>query len=104
MALRDLEGIVDFILANDDPLKAARIYERIHDSVSRLAELPARGRIVPELRDEGLEMYRELLISKVWRVIYRVRGTRVVILSVLDGRRDLEELLLQRALDPTEDD
>jgi hypothetical protein len=34
--------------------------------------------------------------------MFRVRGTDVVLLAVLDGRRDLEELLVQRALESEE--
>jgi toxin ParE1/3/4 len=56
-----------------------------------------RGRVVPELRAEGLEMYRELAVSK-YRVLFRVRDREVVLLEVLDGRRDLAELLVQRAI------
>jgi hypothetical protein len=39
-----------------------------------------------------LEMYRELVVSK-YCILFRVRGRDV------DGRRDLAELLIQRAID-----
>ena len=52
---------------------------------------------MPELRAEGLELYEELVVSK-YRVLFRVRDRDVVLLGVLDGRRDLVELLIQRAM------
>jgi hypothetical protein len=36
------------------------------------------------------------LIEKPWRLIYRIAAHRVVVVSVLDGRRNLEDLLLDR--------
>jgi len=33
-------------------------------------------------------------------VLFRIRGEVVAILGVFDGRRDLAELILKRALDP----
>lgn len=59
--------------------------------------MPFRGRIVPELRDLALEPWREL-IERPFRIIYRISDARVLIVAVLDGRRDVEDLLLQRLL------
>ena len=42
-------------------------------------------------------VYRELIV-RPWRIIYRVSTKRVLVLAVLDGRRDLEGLLLSRLL------
>jgi len=42
-------------------------------------------------------MYRELVVSK-YRVLFRVRSRDVVLLGILDARRDLAELLIQRAM------
>jgi len=44
-----------------------------------------------------LETYREVIVSK-YRILFRVRGREVVLLGVLDGRRDLAELLIQRSM------
>jgi toxin ParE1/3/4 len=40
---------------------------------------------------------RELIV-RPWRIIYRVGTGRVLVLAVLDGRRDLEGVLLARLL------
>ena len=60
-----------------------------------LRELPERGRVVPELRSVDVFVYREL-IAKPWRIIYRFERGRVFVLVVLDSRRDLTSILLER--------
>jgi toxin ParE1/3/4 len=62
-----------------------------------LTTTPLRGRIVPELRWHGITTYRELIVSS-WRIIYRVDAPRVLVVSVVDSRRQLEDLLLARFL------
>ena len=39
--------------------------------------------------------YREL-IEPPWRIVYRIESESVLVLGVLDGRRDLKSLLLER--------
>ena len=56
-----------------------------------------RERIVPELHWHGLTRFLEL-IERPWRLIYRIDGSTVCVVSALDGRRQLEDLLLARFL------
>ena len=51
-----------------------------------------------DLKDFGVMEYREL-IAVPYRIFYRITGQVVSILGVLDGRRDLEEMLVNRALE-----
>jgi toxin ParE1/3/4 len=90
----DLEAIVAYIAA-DNAINALAVMERIEDRAESLRSLPMRGRVVPELRWHGVMNYQELL-EKPWRLIYRIESRRVVVVSVLDGRRSLEDLLLDR--------
>jgi toxin ParE1/3/4 len=60
-----------------------------------MGHLPERGRIVPELREQGIILYREIILAP-WRVIYRIVGQTVYVLAVLDARRNLEDILLDR--------
>lgn len=57
--------------------------------------MPFRGRIVPELGDLGITVYREL-ISHPWRIIYKANEGKVWVLAVFDGRRNMEDILLER--------
>ena len=95
-AEQDLGNIIDYI-AQDSPDRALEILHMIRTSASALTSMPERGRIVPELKVHGISTYRELVISP-WRMIYRTEGKNVIILTVIDGRRNLEDILLDRLL------
>ena len=96
-AVRDVESILSYVSTHGGLLNARRLNERLEKAISALDTSPARCRIVPELRSEGLTMYRELTV-RPYRIMFRVYGNEVVLLSVFDGRRDLGELLLERVL------
>ena len=55
------------------------------DRADKLNELPLRGRIVPEL---GRADTREIFIYS-YRLIYRVIESRVYVMNIIHGRRDL---------------
>jgi len=93
-ARQDLEEIIANI-AEEAPSRALDVLARIERSAARLSGLHLRGRIVPELREVGVDRYREL-IEKPWRLIYRSEAERTIVLAVLEGRRDLADVLLER--------
>ena len=90
----DLQAIVEFIAA-DDPGAALRVFDQIAARCATLKQMPERGRVVPELAAFGLHTYRELVVSP-WRVVYRISGKIVFVLAVVDGRRNIEDVLLDR--------
>ena len=92
----DLRNIIEYI-AEDNPANASKVFKKIKQKVSSLYILPERGRIVQELRDQGILQYRELMISP-WRVIYRISGKSVSVLSILDSRQNIEDILLKRLI------
>jgi len=67
--------------------------ERVVQSLGSMRE---RGRIVPELRDRGYTEFREL-ITAPYRVVYRSVNREVWLVAIIDGRRDLGELIFERA-------
>jgi len=95
-AEKDLGHVIDYI-AQDSLDRALEIFHTIRSSVSALMSLPERGRIVPELKVHGISIYRELVISP-WRMIYRIEGKKVIIMTVIDSRRNLEDILLERLI------
>ena len=95
-ALDDLEEIISYI-ADDSPINALKVVERIEARAHTLVTLPMRGRIIPELQWQGVTTFLEVQ-EPPWRLIYRVDGSRVHVVGVLDGRRQLEDLLLARFL------
>jgi len=96
VAENDLKGIVEYI-AEDSPANALKILKKIKQKTSSLYTLPERGRVVPELQDQGILIYRELIIPP-WRIIYRISEMKVYVLSVLDARQNVEDILLKRLI------
>lgn len=90
----DLNKIIEYI-AEDSINNALTIFHKIKDTCSRLFTFPSRGRVVPELQEYGILLYRELIIES-WRVIYRISDNYVYVLSVIDSRRNVEDILLDR--------
>ena len=96
IAENDLSEIIHYI-AEDRPQAAMKILKRIKKKASDLYSFPEKGRIVPELRDQGIFHYRELVISP-WRLIYRVAKQHVFVLSLIDSRQNVEDILLKRMI------
>ena len=94
IARSDLDAIINYI-AVDSVIKALAVLGKLEKKAASLSAQSGRGRIVPELKTIGINHYRELIV-KPWRIVYRVESDRVLIMAVLDSRRDLDHLLLQR--------
>lgn len=96
VALRDVERLAAY-LVDESPLRAEQILDRIISRGESLEATPGRGHVPPELRAIGDRTWLQVL-EKPWRIVYRVVGKRVEIHGVLDGRRSLEDILLERIL------
>jgi toxin ParE1/3/4 len=96
-AARDYEAVLQYVASEGGALDAARLDKKLDKAIAALDTSPGRCRVVPELRAEGLDAYRELIV-RPFRIMSRIRGDAVVILAVVDARRDLAELLFERAL------
>jgi toxin ParE1/3/4 len=96
VAESDLKHIIDHIAA-DSPGNALQIFKKIRQKASSLYAFPERGRIVPELQGQGIHIYRELIVAP-WRIIYRISDGTVFVLSVIDSRQNIEDILLNRLL------
>lgn len=94
VASADLVEIIQYI-RTDNPIAAADNLNKIKSKTSELTLFPQKGRIVPELKQQGILQYRELIIAP-WRVIYRISEHHVYVLSIIDARRNIEDILLDR--------
>jgi addiction module RelE/StbE family toxin len=84
LALERIGEIASYI-AQDNP-EAARLWvEDIFASVKNLSRFPESGRRVPEVRRKDL---RELVMGN-YRLIYRVRGEGIAVLTVRHFRQVL---------------
>ncbi len=97
IAAQDLDEIIDYIAAQDGPDAAAMVYQKVKKRTQTLSAHPKRCRVVPEMRSVGVLEYRELIVAP-YRVFFRIDAKDVGIIGVLDGRRDLEETLIRRAM------
>ncbi len=96
VAENDLINIIEYISV-DSPQNALKILEKIRQKASSLYTLPERGRIVPELQDQGIFQYRELVIPP-WRLMYRIADRKIFVMSVIDSRQNVEDVLLNRLI------
>ena len=87
----DLETIADYI-ARDSPYYAASFVREIRDRARSLSRMAMRGRVVPEIGDKQI---RELIVRS-YRLIYRVEKSRVAVLAIVHGVRDLKALWARR--------
>ena len=90
----DLEEIITYS-AQDSSEIALEKLDEIRNKVLRLKAFAEQGRAIPELREIGIFMYREL-ISSPWRIMYRIEQNKIFIIAVVDGRRNIEDVLFRR--------
>jgi toxin ParE1/3/4 len=83
-AVEDLRALRDYI-GRDSDFYAADMVEQMVLSVEKLLGFPRMGRVVPETQDESI---RELLHQN-YRIIYRIAGERIEILTIIHGSREL---------------
>ena len=73
------------------------VFLRLEQTCMGLADNPEQGHIPPELERIAVYEYREIHI-KAYRIIYQIIDNNVFIHCILDGGRDLPELLEYRIL------
>ncbi|MGP4671267.1 type II toxin-antitoxin system RelE/ParE family toxin [Agrobacterium salinitolerans] len=88
-AKADLDRIGDFIAA-DNPRRAETFVVELLDRCSRLVEMPRAYPLVARYEQTGV---RRRPYMKTTLFFYRVTGTRVEILHILNGAQDHEPIL-----------
>jgi addiction module RelE/StbE family toxin len=84
-SLDDIESIANFI-ARDSDYYAQMFTTKVFEAVEHLEIFPESGRIVPELNRKEI---REVIFGN-YRIIYRIRGDLVEILTVYHSARLLD--------------
>ena len=95
-ASEDVEAIAAYV-TRDSAERAGELREGFAQAAASLSVHPLRGRVVPELHEMGVDLWRELIVEP-YRIIYRVESRRVLVSLVLDGRRDIEHVLLEHLI------
>ncbi|MBL7685086.1 MAG: type II toxin-antitoxin system RelE/ParE family toxin [Deltaproteobacteria bacterium] len=96
-AEQDLLEIFSSIARLDSIEKANQVLEHLESLCEKLSSFPLRGHTLPELEKISVRQYRELHF-KPYRIIYHHSSKEVFIHCILDGRRDLLDILQNRLL------
>ena len=94
-AWNDYEKILQYY-GHHDLAYALQVESEISSLSQSLSRLPTRGRVVPELLTQAIEKYREI-IHHPFRLIYFIEKNDVVLAGLFDSRRELEQLIFERA-------
>ncbi len=87
-AIEDIQAIAEYI-ARDSTVYAESTVERIFQAPERLIQFPKLGRIVPEKNDDSI---RELFVFQ-YRIIYEILASEIHILTVVHGKRIIEDMI-----------
>jgi len=94
----ELVEIISYIKNNTGKLTAEKIYKKIIDEVKRVSKNAAGRRTSPLLNELGITDIHQFNINP-WTVYYRADKNVMKIISIIDSRRNLEEILYKKVLD-----
>lgn len=97
LAKQDMKEIFLYVASNDNISSADKLLDSIENTISKLEEYPERGHIPQELRQTGIKRYLEIHY-KPYRIIYEIENNLIYVHCVLDGRRNIQEVLGERLL------
>ena len=90
----DLNEIIEYYSSLSQNYVESTISE-FEKNVMSLKQHPRSGRIIPELERQGITQYREL-IQGYYRIIYKISKDKVTVLTIIDGRRNFEEIIIEK--------
>lgn len=74
-----------------------KIVSEFEKNVMSLKNHPKSGRVVPELEKQGIEQFRELIQGN-YRIVYEISGGKVLVHTIIDGRRNFEEIIISKLM------
>ncbi len=93
----DLYEIYNYVATYDSIEKPDKLLDQLEQHCLSLSTFQNRGHIPPELERISILYYKEIHF-KSYRIIYQVVQKDVYIHCILDGRRDIQQLLHERLL------
>ncbi len=88
-AKQDLDGILEWLLAEEAGEAGLRWFQRMRESVASLSELPRRCPLAPESAEFPFDV-RQLLYGRKphrYRILFTINGDAVIVLHIRHGRR-----------------
>jgi toxin ParE1/3/4 len=95
-AREDLNEIIEYIAQTNNDY-AVKVLDKLESAVKKLDMFPRRGRVIPELERYGYILYREIIVD-YWRIMYKIENDIVYIMTVIDGRRNVEDIILKKMI------
>jgi toxin ParE1/3/4 len=96
-AKEDLREIFFYVSINDSLEIANKLLNKIEKACYKLERFPERGHIPEELRNTGIKKFLEIQY-KPYRILYEIDNEIIYVHSILDGRRNVQEILSNRIL------
>jgi toxin ParE1/3/4 len=93
----DLDSIWAYLIQNSSRAIAEELLDALMDKGATLQSFPMRGDIPSEFEGLGIKGIRQIHM-RPYRLIYRIEGSKVLILAIADGRRDTKSMLEARLL------
>lgn len=93
----DLEAIHEYLAEQRSAEAAESLLDALLEKIHALERFPQQGSVPKELEALGIREFRQILLDP-YRLIYRIIGSKVFILVIADGRRDMQALLERRLL------
>ena len=93
----ELLEIISYIKHNTGKMTAEKIYNKITEEVKKAFGNATGRRISPLLKEFGINDIHQLNINP-WIIYYRVEQNVMKIISIIDSRRNLEEILYKKVI------
>ena len=93
----DIIALHHYVSERDSVDTADQLIDELEEQISSLETLSHRGHRPPELKRLNISNYLEIHY-KHWRIIYEIIGNDVYVHAVLDMRRSLQDILMERLL------
>ena len=94
----ELTEIISYIKRNSGKITAKNIHKKIMEKIKDASENARGRRIAPLLREFGIIDIHQININP-WLIYYKVENDSMKIISIIDMRRNLEEILYQKIME-----
>lgn len=93
----DIFDVYKFVSIQDGVQRAEKLFEQLEKKCFSLIDFPSRGHSLPELDRLEIGGYLEIHF-KPYRIIYQIQKNIVYVHAVLDGRRNMQDILQKRLI------
>jgi toxin ParE1/3/4 len=76
---------------------ARKTYIKINSQIKKFKDMPGIGKPVQILKNIGVNDYRQIAMEH-WVIYYKIEGQAINVVSIIDGRRNLEEILYKKII------